>query len=259
MPNKKDWQIANEQNWYRIPKEKAPTIIKENRAKFIAFYFPVAFGQNMKWRVSHYAKIKLVTQVSRNELFPNEPLNEKSQNIYYKVSFEVIEILPQPFISKRGHRILFLSTTEENFFSGSTNFNLLFQNSFLEDKMEKLMDAMKIEYEREWREYVDVKKFYYLDFAIWCVEGKINVECDGDEFHMKHDNVHLDKTRNNELESYGWTVLRFTSKHFNEEKKHIEKSIYQSIKSLGGSLRVSEPEPFIPKKLDDNQMNLFDI
>ena len=259
MPNTKDWQIANEQNWYRIPVGKAPLIITEKRAKYIAFYFPAVFGEEKKWKVTHFAKIKSITEIMRKELFPNEPLNPKSDTLYYKVCFEKMEVLSNPFVSRRGHRLVFFSTTEDKFFSGSTDFNSLFQSSFLETKMEKMIGGMKVEYEREWREYVDVKKFYYLDFAIWCKKGAIDIECDGDKYHMENNDVHLDKTRNNELESYGWSVLRFTSKHFNEERKHIEKTIYQTVKELGGALKVSEPnEPYLPKKPNDNQLELFE-
>jgi very-short-patch-repair endonuclease len=78
-------------------------------------------------------------------------------------------------------------------------------------------------------------------------------------YHMKNANVHLDKTRNNELESYGWSVLRFTSKHFKEEKEHVEKTNYQTVKELGGALKASEPnKPYLPKKPNDNQLGLFE-
>jgi hypothetical protein len=124
--------------------------------------------------------------------------------------------------------------------------------------MEDCIKKMDVEYEKEWREYVDYKKFYYLDFAIWCKNGYIDIECDGDAYHMENEKVHNDKTRNNELESYGWSVLRFTSKHFKEDKMHIEKTIYQTVKELGGALRFSEPnQPYLPKKEGDNQLELF--
>lgn len=125
--------------------------------------------------------------------------------------------------------------------------------------MEKIMNVMSIEYEREWREYVDRQKFYYLDFAVWCKNGAIDIECDGDAFHMDKDRVHYDKTRNNELESYGWSVLRFTSKHFSEDTAHIEKTIYQTVKEFGGAVRVHEPnEVYLPKRSDDSQLGLFE-
>jgi very-short-patch-repair endonuclease len=98
-----------------------------------------------------------------------------------------------------------------------------------------------------------------LDFAIWCKKGAIDIECDGDTFHMDYDNVHYDKTRNNELESYGWSVLRFTKKHFKEDTAHIEKTIYKTVKKLGGAVKVSEPNDFyLPKKSDESQLGLFE-
>lgn len=259
MPNPKDWIIATDALWYRIPKDNAPKIIKEQTAEYIGFYFPSNFGEAMKWKVTHYGKIKSITEVNRKELFPEEPINSKSAIQYYKITFEVLLLLPIPFQSRRGHRVIFVSTTKEKFFSGKTDFNLMFHNSSHEKEMEKIMDAMSIEYEREWREYVDRQKFYYLDFAVWCKKGVIDIECDGDAFHMDNDRVHYDKTRNNELESYGWSVLRFTTKHFNEDTAHIEKTIYKTIKELGGAIRVSKPnEPYLPKKTNNNQLGLFE-
>ena len=258
MPNLKDWNIAHENLWYRIPLEKAPKIIREKNTSYIAFYFPSVFGEKKKWRVIHYAKVESIVQVSRKELFPMETLNSKSDLLYYRINFQAIQTLPQPFISRRGHRIVFVSTTEEKFFCGETDFNILFKSSPLEKQMENFIKKMDIEYEKEWREYVDYKKFYYLDFAIWCKDGNINIECDGDSYHMQKEEVHNDKTRNNQLESYGWSVLRFTTKHFSEDKVHIEKTIYQTVKELGGAVRFLEPEQFyLPKKSDDNQLDLF--
>jgi very-short-patch-repair endonuclease len=258
MPNITDWQIVCVQLWYRIPVVSAPKNIKEGNVEYIAFYFPANFGAERKWKVSHYAKVKTITEVSRKELFPKESKNSKSEKHYYKISFDNLETLAKPFASRRGHRIVFVSTTKEKFFSGSTDFNVLFPSSTLEKKMEEILDKMEMEYEREWRVNVDVKKFYFLDFAVWCKNGRINVECDGDAYHMENDKVHYDKTRNNELESYGWSVFRFTTKHFKEEPQHIESILYKKVRELGGSLKVSEPnEIYLPKRSDERQMGLF--
>lgn len=259
MPNPQDWLIATDALWYRVPKDKAPKIIKEQTVEYIGFYFPSSFGHAMKWKVTHYGKVQSITEVIRKELFPNEPVNAKSATLYYKITFDSLVQLPKPFQSRRGHRVVFVSTTKEKFFSGGTDFNLLFQSSSYEKEMENIMDAMAIEYEREWREYVNSQKFYYLDFAVWCKNGAIDIECDGDAFHMDKDRVHYDKTRNNELESYGWSVLRFTSKHFSEDTAHIEKTIYKTIKELGGAIRVHEPKiPYLPKRIDESQLGLFE-
>ena len=40
MPNPQDWLIATDALWYRVPKDKAPKIIKEQTVEYIGFYFP---------------------------------------------------------------------------------------------------------------------------------------------------------------------------------------------------------------------------
>lgn len=260
LPEKQDWQILHEQGWYRIPINTAPPIIKSGDAKYIAFYHTAKFEQDLKWKVVKYAKIKDISIASRRQLFPNEHiLSKKAIKQYYKIEIEELIELQQPFISRRGHRITFISTTEEKMFSGKTDFNILFKGSPLEEDMLSIIENLGIEFEREWREYVDAKKFYYLDFAIFCQKGNIDIECDGNEFHMGNDSVHKDKTRNNELEGYGWAVLRYTTKHFKEEREHIEKTIYNKIKDFGGVKKVAEPDiPYYPLKKQTNQMRLFE-
>ncbi len=259
LPEKQDWQILHEQGWYRIPINSAPPIIKNGTAEYIAFYHTAKFDEDLKWKVIKYAKIKRIFTASRKDLFPNEsPYSKKAWKKYYKIEVEDLITLEQPFVSRRGHRILFVPTTEAKLFSGKTDFNLLFKGSPLEEDMLSIIEAMGLEYEREWQEFVDEKKFYYLDFAIFCQKGNIDIECDGNEFHMGDDNVHRDKTRNNELEGYGWAVLRYTTKHFKEERPHIEKTIYNKIKDFGGIKKVAEPEvAYYPNKGNNAQIRLF--
>lgn len=147
---------------------------------------------------------------------------------------------------------------KKSFSTGSTNFNKVFKNSYLEEKMIDIMADMNIGYEREYYIHVDNNRKYHLDFAIFCENGKIDVECDGDAFHMGYDNVYYDKTRNNELESIQWKVLRYTSKHFEEEERHIRKTMYKTIKDFGGCLYAHEPETdYKPKTSSIGQMKLF--
>ena len=74
--------------------------------------------------------------------------------------------------------------------------------------------AERIEAERQCRVETG-SQFFYLDFALFCKERKIDIECDGDEFHSKLADVKRDKKRNNLLESLGWAVLRFTTDDLN--------------------------------------------
>ena len=259
LPETKDWQLLHEQLWYRIPVGTAPPIIRDGKAEFIAFYHTAKFQEDLKWKVVKFARIKRIVTATRQELFPHEsPLSKKARKRYFKIEFDELIELEQPIVSLRGHRIVFVPTSEERFFSGTTNFNRLFKGSPLEEQMADLIDSMAIAYEREWCYYVDKDKFYYLDFAIFCKDGNIDIECDGDEFHTGNEHVHYDKTRNNELESYKWSVLRYTTKHFREEKEHIRKTLYKTIDEYGGVLSVSEPDVvYYPKANVKGQFNLF--
>jgi very-short-patch-repair endonuclease len=261
LPEKSDWYIANTEKWYRIRTDtkNLPINIKDGSSEYIAFYHNSKFDEELKWKVVKYARIKRILVVKRADLFPNEPQNsKKAYRSYYKIEFDELLDLHQPFIAREQRRILFVPTSEDKFFSGSSNFNTLFHNSPLEDNMVRIMEAMDVHFEREWMEYVDTKKHYYLDFAIWCEKGEIDIECDGDEFHMNNSAVHRDKTRNNELESYGWKVLRYTTKHFMEEKEHIEKTVYNTIKELGGAVVLDKKAEYLPIKPNKkNQLNLF--
>ncbi len=260
LPEKQDWQILQEQGWYRIPINSAPPIINDGTAEYIAFYHTAKFEEDLKWKVVTYAKIKRILSVSRKDLFPYESeYSKKAWKKYYKIEIDELLSLEQPFVSNRGHRLTFIPTTEDKLFSGKRNLNLLFKGSPLEEDMLTIVQSLGIEFEREWREYVDSKKFYYLDFAIFCQKGNIDIECDGDEFHMGNENVHKDKTRNNELEGYGWAVLRYTTKHFKEEREHIRSTIYNKIKDFGGVKTLAEPDvAYYPLKKESKQMGLFE-
>jgi REase_MTES_1575 len=260
LPEIKDWKLLHDQLWYRIPVDKAPVIIRNGDAQYVAFYHTAKFPQELKWKVVKYAKIKSMTQVSRQELFPDEPpISTKAHKRYFKIVFDKLEELHQPIVSRRGHRFPFFATTEQKLLSGTSDLNRLFKGSPLEEAMATIIDAMEVEYEREWREYVNNdEKFYYLDFAIFCTKANINIECDGDEFHNSSEAVYKDKTRNNELESYKWKVLRYTTKHFLQNQQHIKSTLYKTIMECGGVRGVSEPEtPYYPKKDSKGQLGLF--
>ena len=261
LPDVKDWKLLHEQLWYRIPVDTAPNIIKDNQAEYVAFYHTAKFSADLKWKVVKYAKIERMTVVSRHDLFPDEPLNGyKSHKKYYKIEFEKLEELAQPIVSRRGHRFPFFSTTDKKLLSGTTDLNRLFKGSPLEEAMAVMIDAMEVEYEREWREYVNGDtKFYYLDFAIFCTKANINVECDGDEFHMPYDAVYKDKTRNNELESYQWKILRYTTKHFLTNQEHIKKTLYKTLCSGDAKNDIQFPNFQISAKHKAKSFSLEEI
>jgi very-short-patch-repair endonuclease len=258
MNNKKDWAILHEQLWYRIPIENAPNIVKINELKILAFYHTEVFKADLKWKVVKYGFVKSIEIVSRQDLFPDEPANisNKADRTYYKIQLEKLETFNEPIISERGHRLTFVTTSSQRFFAYK-KLNYLFNSSKLEDDLYKTFLEHKIAAERQWWIHAPNKQHYFLDFAIFCKNRNINVECDGDAYHYEPDQVHYDKTRNNELERMGWSVLRYTTKHLTDLKEASMKNLYATIKQNGGFLTAAEPETPYYVQEKTPQLNLF--
>ncbi len=67
--------------------------------------------------------------------------------------------------------------------------------------------------ERQWE--VEVREArYYLDFALFCNAGQIDVETDGTTWHKNRSKE--DNKRNNAVASAGWFVLRFDTEQIRE-------------------------------------------
>lgn len=256
MNDKKDYARLQNELWYRIPVDKAPPIIRNRQAKIIAFY-PTAVFKEDKWKIRHYGFIRRMTEVSRQDLFPEEPANSlKANRRYYKIELEELLELSMPIISRKGHRLTFVPTSEHRFFN-YTDLNYLFNTSPLEDSFFQMLNKAQIPSERQWWLQTTDRKIYILDFAIFCKLRPINVECDGDTWHDLPDQVHYDKRRNNELESKGWSVLRFTSKDIRQNLSYCRDLLFQTINRNGGYEVVNEPNVY--KYLQSGTQLRFDF
>jgi very-short-patch-repair endonuclease len=78
-------------------------------------------------------------------------------------------------------------------------------------------------------------KDFFLDFAIYCDSGKINVETDGSFWHDNPDQAKIDRPRDNALETAGWRVLRFDDLEICEKMAdYCLPTIVSNINQLGG-------------------------
>lgn len=60
------------------------------------------------------------------------------------------------------------------------------------------------------------KTSYCLDFAVLCARAGVDVECDGDSWHLRPEAVVADNARDNFMARLGWPVLRFSSRQLSE-------------------------------------------
>lgn len=95
---------------------------------------------------------------------------------------------------------------------------------------------------------VEIKnRRYALDFAIFCEQGKIDVETDGDSWHADLTRIPLDNQRDNDLTSLGWSILRFNGHQIREATlEYCVPMILESINRLGGLAT----EGLIPRTFD---------
>ncbi|MBI4722635.1 MAG: hypothetical protein HY769_06530 [Candidatus Stahlbacteria bacterium] len=128
MNNRRDFEIAQNNRWYRIPVKSAPKRVKAN---YLAFYQTKIFGTE-KWAVNYFTEIVDCKVVKRIDLLPDEPSHHMAENDYYKITISELKPLPHPIISKRWRRIVFIPTTLDKLLK-ATEINDLFDDSPLED------------------------------------------------------------------------------------------------------------------------------
>ena len=177
-----------------------------------------------------------------------------------KVISNIINSLEKPILSRRRRRIVFIPTTEVKFFN-AVEINDLYNESPLEDKLWAEFKRLEIQAERQ--ELVEINNNrYMLDFSVYCVKGKINIETDGDTYHAYATKAAQDNIRNNELASDGWKVLRFSTLQIKEQMAEFcVPNIAKTINRLGGL----EENRIVPRTIDLNtstnrcrQLGLFD-
>lgn len=264
LNNVVDFEIARDSHWYRIPLGSVEKWLNRSwPPRWLAFYQTKIFGREAH-AVTYFAEVKEVRQVRRGQLFPDEPQDRRRSEPYCQLLLGTMQRLPQPILSRRCRRIIFIQTTWEKFIA-AVEINDLFDESPLEDRLWAAFKRLKIAAERQ--EYIQLDSniatldFAALDFAIYCLRGRIDVETDGDSWHANPERAALDNRRDNALKMRGWTVLRFnTTQVWEQMTEYCIPTITKTINNLGG---VDE-NGVIPRRIElpdergMHQKSLFD-
>ena len=138
--------------------------------------------------------------------------------------------------------------------------NDLFDDSPLEDALWEELKKLRLRAERQFFiEYQGTS--YALDFAVFCENGNIDIETDGDTWHAATDRIPEDNRRNNDLAAQGYKVLRFNTVQVREEMAaYCVPKIVETVNRLGGVQDTDgAPRKYIPTKDGiAQQMNLFE-
>jgi very-short-patch-repair endonuclease len=253
-------RLAREAGWYRIPVASVRKWLRDRwPPHLLAFYQTKVFGPEA-YAVNYSAVVRSVRVISRTDLFPDTPRNHpKANRRYYQLLLGDLERLPQPIVSHRLRRIVFIPTTFEKF-KAAVEINDLWDESPLEDRLWAILKRARIRAERQYPVEVE-DRFYILDFAIFCNAGKIDVETDGDTWHSDPERIPLDNQRDTALVSKGWYVIRFNTTQVHERPvDYCVSKVMTTINRLEGldhttgvPVRYDPGDPLGPQ-----QLSLFD-
>lgn len=256
LKEKSDLAILQDQGWYRIPVISAP---KRWPPLWIAFYQQKIFGDNA-YCIRYFGQVKDITRARRREIFPNELPSQKSNKEYYLLHLAKLEERAVPIPSYRPRRLVFIPTTWAKF-ERAEQINDLFDDSPLEDQLWNELKRLTIDAERQWFVTLSDAR-YFLDFAFFCKQGRLNVETDGDAWHLDRERAPLDNARDNALHLNGWIVLRYNTHQIRESfQTECLRGIEAGINQLGGlSSDGLVPRVFYGKgKQSAQQLSLFDV
>jgi very-short-patch-repair endonuclease len=229
VTRRKDWTRLQDEHWYRIPVRTAPSDFA--RFKWLAFYQTRVFGDE-KWAVNWFARVVRVTRVRRIDLLPGEPGHPRALDEYYRLEIGPLQRLERPIPSTRLRRIVFIPTTLARL-KRAREINDLFCDSPIENRLYSRLRRTGLSPERQYfvREYGPGNM---LDMALFCRDGNVDVECDGERYHTGPERAEVDRTRDNRLVSAGWHILRFSGREIVRDPISCIDTIQRTVRRLGG-------------------------
>lgn len=168
MNNRRDFEIARDQHWYRIPVRHAPPGATE--ATVLAFYFTRAFGEE-SWAIHWYAPVYGHELVRRRDLLPEEPHHPRADHLYYQMQLGLLIRLEHPIPSLRWRRITFIETSWDRFMA-AREINDLYASGA--DGLFVTLKEAGFWPEREYPVREGGMR-YVVDLAIPCREGIVSI------------------------------------------------------------------------------------
>ncbi len=174
MNSPRDFALAREAGWYRIPLARAPRLLA---ADYLAFYQTRVFGDEA-WAIHYYAPVRRYRIVTRIELLPDEPDHPRAHERYYKIEIGPLQRLEQPIPSRRLRRITFIPTTLSRLLC-AREINDLWMGNPLQERLWAELKACGIEAEREYP-IREAGQEYTVPFAVPCHTGGVVLTTNGE-------------------------------------------------------------------------------
>jgi hypothetical protein len=217
----------------------------------LAFYQPDSFNADRR-RVRYQAPILNYELLPRAALLPEERDHVRGAQLYHCFHLGPLVELPQPILSRKGRRLLFIPTTQHKL-ATAREINELFAGTPIEEQLFKALKGQGLWPEREY--YVELTRpearrsrpaGHFLDLALFCQGRNLDVECDGDTWHLGRESARRDRHRDNLLEANGWHILRFNTEEIQRELPTVLTRVREAINTYGGI----EEEPGVVRRFE---------
>lgn len=147
IKRKKDFKIALEQKWYRVPQSQTP---KGIYMEYLALFFGgQAFG-DLNGGIHYYARRTGHELATRLELLPDEPKHKNAHERYYKIQFRELQAKVPPILNTHKRRFAFIYTTWDRFISAKEIDDLYSQADHLVDRVFYVLKDAGYRPQRTW-------------------------------------------------------------------------------------------------------------
>lgn len=225
----RDFEIARDQGWYRIPCERAPSRVG---ADYLAFYQTRLFEEE-RWAVNYYAPIRRYRVLPRRTLLPNDTEHPRASAPYYKIEIGALRRLPRSIPSRRLRRVTFIPTTMARLLAAK-EINDLWCGTADEEELWRVFKEGGVSAERRYP-LREADEQCTMDFALFCQNGRVAVCIDSE---ATVENVRIIREHplidDYEAAALGWTVVRLDRLGVAEPLGACLQRILQATENLGG-------------------------
>jgi len=127
---KKDFVIARDNHWYRIPQNQMPRGIN---AEYVALFLSGKPFKEQSGGIAYFARITGYELVRRKDLLPDE--DKRPEEVYYKIQLNKLIEKDPPIINASKRRISFIHTTWDRFISAKTIADLYSRADYYVDRI----------------------------------------------------------------------------------------------------------------------------
>lgn len=227
LKNKRDLHLLLTEHWYRMPVIYAP----RRPFRYLAFYQPARFGPQGKC-IRYYARVGQRQITRRTNLLPTELHHPRAKENYFRIGVRNIKKLRAPIKNIARRRISFGFTTLHRLLT-ARDILPLYHVPPTEQIIARALQRARIKATAQ-HGVGSGKKRYRLDFAVFCRDGAIAIECDNKKAHAGRPQRQQDRRKNIFLRRSGWTVIRLPEHDILSGQHGCIRRIKKAIRKLHG-------------------------